>query len=134
MPGRPAAGRGYTWWRSTTAPCRARRTWSRISCPTSPGWRRSPTLVNAWGIALNPAGPFWISSQGQDLSEVYVGDVNGSPISTAFTVSIPGGEPTGQVFNGSNDFRVTSGPARFIFASETGAITGWNPGVPPTKP
>ena len=27
-----------------------------------------------------------------------------------------------------------SGPARFIFASEDGSISGWNPGVPPTVP
>jgi uncharacterized protein (TIGR03118 family) len=50
-------------------------------------------------------------------------------------VTIPGGAPTGQVFNGSNNtFIVTAGgrsaPARFIFASETGHITAWNPAVP----
>jgi uncharacterized protein (TIGR03118 family) len=59
-------------------------------------------------------------------------------VKTALTVTIPGGRPTGQVFNGSSDFVVTSGtfsgPARFIFASDTGHITGWNAAVPPPVP
>ncbi len=98
-----------------------------------------PTLVNAWGIALNPNGPFWISSNGKDLSEVYTGDHNGAPIGQPFKVAIPsGGTPTGQVFNGTTDFVVTdgthSGPAAFIFASESGAVTGWSPAVPPPPP
>ena len=33
-------------------------------------------LVNAWGIALNPAGAFWVSSNGKDLSTVYTGDTD----------------------------------------------------------
>ena len=93
-----------------------------------------PTLVNAWGIAIGPRS-FWVSANGTDLSEVYTGDVNGSPIAAPFKVTIPGGEPTGQVVNGTTDFVVTagasSGPAAFIVASESGAVTGWNPAVPP---
>ena len=54
------------------------------------------------------------------------------------TVSIPGGAPTGAVFNGSTGFVVhsgaSSGPARFLFSSEAGTITGWNPAVPPPPP
>jgi uncharacterized protein (TIGR03118 family) len=96
-----------------------------------------PTLINGWGLAIGPVS-FWVSSNGADLSEVYTGDVNGSPINAPFKVTIPGGEPTGQVSNGTADFVVSdgmnSGPARFIFASETGAVTGWNPAVPPPPP
>jgi len=104
-----------------------------------------PTLVNAWGISLSPAGAaFWVSANGADLSEVYLGDVNGSPIAQPFKVAIPGGAPTGQVFNSTTDFAVTDGtntrPSVFIFASEAGMITGWNPAVgiapgatPPSK-
>src|SRR5262249_60910452 len=49
----------------------------------------------------------------------------------------PGGSlPTGQVFNGPADFKGSSGgasaPARFIFASQTGEISGWSPAVPPS--
>jgi uncharacterized protein (TIGR03118 family) len=93
------------------------------------------TLVNAWGIAVGPRS-FWVSANGSDLSEVYVGDVNGSPLVAPFKVTIPGGKPTGQVANLTTDFVVSdgngnSGPAAFIFASESGAVTGWNPVVPP---
>jgi uncharacterized protein (TIGR03118 family) len=95
-----------------------------------------PTLVNPWGIALNPNGAFWISANGANLSEVYTGDVNGSTIAQPFKVTTPGGDPTGQVFNNTGsktDFTVTdgttSGVAAFIFASETGVISAWNPNV-----
>src|SRR5262245_3091662 len=92
-----------------------------------------PTLVNAWGLVVGPDA-FWASSQGTGVSEVYTGDVNGNPINAPFKVTIPGGSPTGQVFNGTADFVVSngveSGPAAYIFASESGAVTGWNPNVP----
>jgi uncharacterized protein (TIGR03118 family) len=96
-----------------------------------------PSLVNAWGISLSPTGGgFWVSSNGKDLSAVYGGDVNNSAISQPFKVAVPGGAPTGQVFNSTGsttDFSVTDGtntkPAFFIFASEAGEITAWNPGV-----
>jgi len=95
-----------------------------------------PTLVNAWGIAIGPRS-FWVSANETDLSEVYVGDVNGSAVVAPFKVAIPGGSPTGQVANVTADFVVTdgtnSGPAAFIFASESGAVTGWNPNVPPVS-
>jgi uncharacterized protein (TIGR03118 family) len=96
-----------------------------------------PNLVNAWGISLSQSGGnFWVSANGTDKSTVYSGDVNGSPFSiNPLVVTIPGGAPTGQVFNSSSDFVVTSGaasaPALFIFAGEDGTISGWNPGVPP---
>jgi uncharacterized protein (TIGR03118 family) len=96
-----------------------------------------PTLVNAWGISLSPSGGgFWVSANGSDLSEVYGGNVNGSAISQPFKVNIPFGAPTGQVFNNTGsatDFTVsdgtTSAPAIFIFASESGWVTAWNPTV-----
>ena len=104
-----------------------------------------PTLVNAWGLSLSPTnGAFWISANGMGLSELYGGNVNGSAISQPFKVAIPGDDPSGQVFAGiANNFVVsgvnasgapTSGAAAFIFASESGNITGWNPGVFPSKP
>jgi uncharacterized protein (TIGR03118 family) len=95
-----------------------------------------PNLVNAWGLAFGPAGPHatpaWVANNGSDNSTLYAGAVNGSPV-TAFppmnplVVSIPGGEPTGMVFNGSaKKFAVNGGPALFIFDSEAGKITAWN--------
>jgi uncharacterized protein (TIGR03118 family) len=110
-----------------------------------PGLARllDPTLHNAWGISLSPnGGAFWVSSQGGGVSELYLGDLNGNPISAPFKVTIPGGSPTGQVFNpnqpimsngNSTAFSVTDGTntaaSVFIFATRTGAIVGWNPTV-----
>ncbi|MCI0377882.1 MAG: TIGR03118 family protein [Gemmataceae bacterium] len=98
---------------------------------------QDPQLMNAWGMALSPGGgALWVSSQGAGVSTLYTGDVAGSPLlKNALTVAIPGGSPTGQVFNSTaNDFFVSagaqSGRAIFIFASSTGFITGWNPAVP----
>jgi uncharacterized protein (TIGR03118 family) len=101
------------------------------------------TLTNAWGISAAPAsGAFWVSASGSGKSELYIGDVRGSPIQQPFKVNIPGGAPTGQVFNinqpimgtgNSTDFTVSdgthSGASVFLFATRTGAVTGWNPAV-----
>jgi uncharacterized protein (TIGR03118 family) len=97
-----------------------------------------PHLINAWGIALNPSSPFWVSSEGAGVANLYAGDVTTPLMKLSLEVSIPGGHPTGQVFNSTSDFVVSdgtnSGPAVFIFASVTGNVTGWNPNVPPPAP
>jgi uncharacterized protein (TIGR03118 family) len=97
-----------------------------------------PDLVNPWGLAAGPTTPAWVADNGTDKATIYPGFVNGSPIVKApLVVSIPGGAPTGQVFNPTPGFVVhsgtSSGPARFIFDSEAGLVTGWNPGVPPAS-
>jgi uncharacterized protein (TIGR03118 family) len=96
-----------------------------------------PNLVNAWGIAIGPVTA-WVSANGSDVSTVYAGQVSNFH-NTGLVVSIPGGAPTGQVSNPTKDFVVNdgnghSGPAAFIFASENGTISGWNPRVPPPPP
>jgi uncharacterized protein (TIGR03118 family) len=98
-----------------------------------------PDLVNPWGMAAGPTTPVWVADNGTDKATLYPGFVNGSPIQKAgLVVNIPGGAPTGQVFNPTPGFVVrsgdASGPARFIFDSEAGLVTGWNPGVPPPPP
>src|SRR5215216_5616005 len=98
-----------------------------------------PDLVNPWGLAAGPTTPAWVADNGTDKATIYPGFVNGSPISKApLVVNIPGGAPTGQVFNPTAGFVVrsgdASGPARFIFDSEAGLVSGWNPGVPPPPP
>ena len=92
-------------------------------------------LVNPWGIAFNPFGFVWIADNGSGVSTLY----NGAGVPQSLVVSIPpaasatSGNPTGIVFNGSNGFVVpvgsSSGPAKFIFATEDGVIAGWNPAV-----
>jgi uncharacterized protein (TIGR03118 family) len=98
-----------------------------------------PDLVNPWGMAAGPATPAWVADNGTGKATIYPGFVNGSPIQKAgLVVSIPGGAPTGQVFNPTPGFVVhsgtSSGPALFLFDSEAGLVTGWNPGVPPPPP
>jgi uncharacterized protein (TIGR03118 family) len=96
-------------------------------------------LVNAWGLAFGPTTPAWVSDAGADVSTLYSGAVGSTPVTKlGLTVSIPGGEPTGTVFNGSGGFTVhsgtSSGSSLFLFASESGNITGWSPAVPPPPP
>jgi uncharacterized protein (TIGR03118 family) len=112
-----------------------------ISDQPGVGLITDPTLINAWGISMSPTSPFWVSSNGADLSEVYSGDVGGSALTQPFKVTIPGGAPTGQVFNNTGsatDFTVSDGTnsaaAVFLFASEAGMITGWNPTVGGSPP
>ncbi len=80
-------------------------------------------LVNAWGVAFNPNGVVWIANNATSTSTLY----DGSGAKSALVVTIPGGAPTGIVFSGSSDFKLRGQPARFLFASESGAITGWVP-------
>jgi uncharacterized protein (TIGR03118 family) len=96
-----------------------------------------PNLVNAWGLAAGPSTPLWVADNGTNVSTLYSGAVHGSPVTiNPLVVSIPGGAPTGVVFNPTSDFRLTpSDPntaARFVFDSEAGQITAWSPNVAPT--
>ena len=94
---------------------------------------RDPNLVNAWGLTFGPTTPAWVADNGADVATLYSGGVGGTPpMIVPLVVHIPGGAPTGAVFNGSSAFPLPSGmSARFIFASEAGMITGW-PAPPPT--
>jgi uncharacterized protein (TIGR03118 family) len=99
-----------------------------------------PNLVNPWGMAVSPNGTIWVSDNGTGVSTLYGQDGT----ARSLVVTIPtaarnrnGGNPTGVVFNGTQFFQVTkngtSAPARFIFVSEDGSISGWNPTVDPTN-
>lgn len=89
-----------------------------------------PELVNAWGMSRGPNTPIWVSDNGSDKTTLYRTDTPGSPVTKVLTVAMPGGAPTGQVFNDTTGFPVpgTGQPARFIFAGENGDITAWNGG------
>ncbi|WP_214416578.1 TIGR03118 family protein [Sphaerisporangium fuscum] len=91
-------------------------------------------VVNPWGLAMGKT--LWVSDAGTGTATVYSGGA--SQITKEKTeVAIPGGTPTGQVFNGEEGFEIASkgvkGPATFIFASPSGAITGWNAEVNPSS-
>jgi len=97
---------------------------------------RDRDLVNAWGLAFGPSTPGWVADNGTDVSTLYTGDINGTPVAKfPLTVSIPGGAPTGTVWNDTDSFVVKSGgqsaPANFLFSSEAGKITAWSQSVPP---
>ncbi|MGH2906873.1 MAG: TIGR03118 family protein [Solirubrobacterales bacterium] len=98
-----------------------------------------PNLKNPWGLAAGPTSALWVSDNATDVATLYPGATTTKPISiSSLVVGIPGGAPTGQVFNPTSGFVVTdgtnSGPAAFLFSSESGNITGWNPTVPPPPP
>ncbi|HEU5450881.1 MAG TPA: TIGR03118 family protein [Terriglobales bacterium] len=95
-------------------------------------------LVNAWGLTRGPTTPWWVNDNGSGVSTLY----NAAGVkNTAIRVTIPPppgstdpSTPTGIAFNGSGSgFVVTangkSGSARFLFATEDGSISGWNPTV-----
>lgn len=115
-----------------------------------------PNLKNPWGLTRSPDGsPWWIGNNNSGTSTLYDGngkpknffpdphpDSNGNKINSPFNnfVMVPPpafllgtqSAPTGIVFNGSSDFQVGTGaPAVFIFSTEDGTISGWNPGVDP---
>jgi uncharacterized protein (TIGR03118 family) len=111
---------------------------------------RDDNLQNGWGVMFNPTGPVWVSDNGKGKSTLYDGTglpfppVPSPPIPSPLVVTIPpasgnaadSGSPTGLVFNPSGDFVVcqtgsapnlVSQAARFLWASEDGMISGWNP-------
>jgi uncharacterized protein (TIGR03118 family) len=94
-------------------------------------------LVNPWGIAFSPTGPFWFSDNGRGVSDLL--DGRGQPLPLVVAVPSatgPGGTSTGMVFNGRAGFVISendvSAPSRFLFASEDGTISGWTTVVDPT--
>jgi uncharacterized protein (TIGR03118 family) len=103
-----------------------------------PAEHRDDNLKNGWGISMSATSPIWVADNGTGKATLY--DGLGNMLSLVVTVPSASGSgdgtPTGNVFNVSNDFVVHSGtaaaPARFIFASEDGLISGWSPGVDAT--
>jgi uncharacterized protein (TIGR03118 family) len=103
-------------------------------------------LVNSWGLAHGPNTPWWVADNGTGLSTTYNG--GGQPLSTVVTIPPPAGSPagttatpTGIVFNNVNstnpdDFVVSQNgkqsPSVFMFATEDGTISGWDPHVDAT--
>jgi uncharacterized protein (TIGR03118 family) len=99
-----------------------------------------PNLKNAWGLADGGNLPLWVSDNNANVATIYSINVGGTKAAkVGLTVTVPGGRastmdgssPTGQVFNPTTGFVVTSksgsGPALFIFSSESGQISAWNP-------
>lgn len=113
-----------------------------------------PNLVNGWGLTRSGSSPFWVSDEVTGKSTLYNGAGQGFPVGAPLVVTIPPapgttpptGSPTGTVFNitlgnptpsfsvsVSNGGTTKSAPAIFLFATEDGTISGWNPNVDPTN-
>jgi uncharacterized protein (TIGR03118 family) len=100
-----------------------------------------PNLINPWGLTRSATSPFWVSDNGTGVTTIYTGA--GTPVNVAghdaITIATPPGQtspasPTGDVFNiAETGFNVTSGGVTgssvFLFATEDGTISGWNPNV-----
>ena len=94
-------------------------------------------LVNPWGIVLGPRSLFQIADNGTGLSTSYT--AKGQPQPQSITIPLPPGStasnaaPTGIVFNRTKDFVVhANGKASiavFIFSTEDGTISAWDPRV-----
>lgn len=101
-------------------------------------------LRNPWGLAMNPYGPLSVANNASGTATFYKINPGGTMVhKVPATIVLPGGRastgdgpsPTGQVFNPTDDFVVTSktgsGPAQLIFSTEAGQISAWSPAADP---
>jgi uncharacterized protein (TIGR03118 family) len=90
-----------------------------------------PLLVNAWGLAYGPGGPFWISDEASGWSTLY--DANGTKVPLNVLIPTAGGDgpgtPTGIAFHNPADgeFQVQGWSSVFLFVTLDGTISGWAP-------
>jgi uncharacterized protein (TIGR03118 family) len=89
-----------------------------------------PNLVNPWGVSFSSSSPLWVSDEAKGLSSLYsisntdTVSIVTTPAPSLFPVTIPGGAPTGQVFNGSST-AFNGDP--FVFVTLNGSVEGWRP-------
>jgi uncharacterized protein (TIGR03118 family) len=98
---------------------------------------RDKALLDGWGVAYAPRGPFWVGDSNSGVSTYYTG--KGKKVGE---ITVPGGlpgfpsQPTGVIYNSTSDFQISengnTAPALFLFASFDGTISGWNPEVDPS--
>ncbi|MBV9124536.1 MAG: TIGR03118 family protein, partial [Planctomycetes bacterium] len=100
-----------------------------------------PNLKNPWGLVASPTSPIWVSDNAAGVSTLYNAQGQPFPVGSPLVVTIPPpagsppmttAAPTGVVFNTAGaGFPVTgmsgSGSSLFLFATEDGTISGWNP-------
>jgi len=99
-------------------------------------------LVNPWGLVHGPATPWWVADNGAGVSTLYnTQSVPAVKVPLTVTIPVPEGSPagttaapTGVIFNGNGGFNVSqngqSFSSLFIFDTEDGTISGWNPTFP----
>jgi uncharacterized protein (TIGR03118 family) len=95
---------------------------------------QDPNLINPWGVAFSPTGPFWVANNHTGTATLYnVDPKTNTPtqLGLVVTIAVPQGQttpasPTGAVFNESHGFVVNGAPASFIFDTEDGTLAAWN--------
>ena len=101
-------------------------------------------LINGWGLTRSSGSPFWVSDNVTGKSTLYTGsganvplvvtippasgNTTGTPSGTVFNITVGNPTPAFAVSKNSN-----TAPALFLFATEDGTISGWNPMVDPTN-
>jgi uncharacterized protein (TIGR03118 family) len=106
-----------------------------------PGMARftDKNLVNPWGLVLSSVAPFAIADNGAGVATFH--RRSGKSLRLVVTIPAPGGgtsAPTGEIFNPTSDFAISSGPGGssgpsvLLWATEDGTIAAWNPGANPT--
>ncbi|MDQ3774085.1 MAG: TIGR03118 family protein [Pseudomonadota bacterium] len=108
---------------------------------------RNDLVLNAWGLALRPAGAgwhWWIANTDSGTVVTYVGDTDTTPLfqDALKTVRVEpapatpdqSSTPTGQVFSGSGEFPCAgasftgapiAAPSRFLVVTEDGNLQCW---------
>jgi uncharacterized protein (TIGR03118 family) len=100
-------------------------------------------LINPWGVAFSPTGPFWVNNNHTGTATIYDVDPQTNAITAAPLVvtiappqAVPGvttASPTGIIFNtDSSGFMLNGKPAAFIMDTEDGTISAWNGGTQTT--
>jgi uncharacterized protein (TIGR03118 family) len=102
-------------------------------------------VMNPWGIAVSPSSILYVADNGAGVATAYFTDGTPSPnFSNPLVITIPasasnsdGANPTGTVWNTTSSYKVSNGtnslPAKLIFVSEDGMISGWNPNLNNTQ-
>jgi DNA-binding beta-propeller fold protein YncE len=78
-------------------------------------------LINPWGVAFSPTGPFWVNNNHTGTATIYNVDPKTNATTTLVTIAPPQAvsgvttaSPTGIVFNpDQNGFMVNGKPATF---------------------
>ncbi len=96
-------------------------------------------VVNPWGIAHSPdSDTIFVADNGTGVATQYFEDGTPAPsFANPLVITIPpsalnteGANPTGIVRNSTSFFHISNGtsslPAKLIFVSEDGMISGWN--------
>src|SRR5262245_59014807 len=66
-----------------------------------------PNLVNPWGMALSPTGPFWLADNGSGFSTILDGRGRTfQPVGVA-SAGPSRSEPTGTIFNSGDGFHIS---------------------------